>query len=421
MIVLVGCGAGGASNEAQGDSDDLPVVSPLLLEQLDDLEADVMELRELEMTQSIERLFPSREDAVETILAMTQEELTDEVLFEETQFYLAFDFIDEGVDLWEVYAALLADQVAGFYDPDTEEMTVLLLTGGELGDSLPALERITYSHEYVHALQDQHFDLDAYTEDLYEPDATLAAMSLVEGDATLAMQDYTMVMLQKEPELSFQILADILAIGIEIPEGTPAILEAELTMPYVDGMAFVMALRNQGGWDAVDAAYANPPASTEQILHPEKYRSGDLPVRVEIIEVDPVLGDGWAMLYERTLGEFYLREYLDTQLSSSKAGRAAAGWGGDRYQLYYNEADNQRAWVLRLVWDTADDAAEFGEYYQEFAQSRIAGEVLMDDDTMRCWQIEIDVEALCLLQGDDVMIAYAPNWELAVEMIAAQQ
>ena len=74
----------------------------------------------------------------------------------------------------------------GFYDPDTQEMNTLLLSGDELGDELPPIERITYAHEYTHALQDQHFGLNDYLDAIVEePDATLAAMSLVEAPGTL--------------------------------------------------------------------------------------------------------------------------------------------------------------------------------------------------------------------------------------------
>lgn len=396
-------------------------ISPALVAQLDDLETTVMELRELDALFPVERRFPTREQAIETLLLLAEEDLSQQELFEETLFYRAFDFIGSDVDLWEVYAELMADQVAGFYNPDTKEMNVLLLTGDELGDSLPPLERITYSHEYVHALQDQHFELNGYLDEIEEPDQLQAALAVVEGDATLAMQDYMLVLLQDEPGLAFQLLGTILALGVEVPEGTPAILEAELTMPYVQGMEFVATLRNRGGWDAVNAAFADPPVSTEQVLHPELYLSGEAPMAVEVADMRDLLGDGWQIVLTRTLGEFYLREYLDVQLSGKTARQAAAGWGGDRYRLYYNEGTDQLAWILHLAWDTPGDSAEFFNYYQDFAASGMDTQnVIFAQDEILCWQDDATEEALCLLGQDDVFVAYAPNWELAAAMIAGQ-
>lgn len=396
-------------------------ISPALIEQLDNLEADVMELRGLDALSPVARFFPTRDQAVATVLRLTEEELTEDYLFEETQFYRAFDFVDDDLDLWDVYATLLADQVAGFYNSNTQEMNVLLLSGDELGDSLPPLERITYAHEYQHALQDQHFDLDTLAEGLEEPDQILAVTSIIEGDATLLMQEYMLLLLQQEPGLALRLMGDILSLGIDVPEGTPAILEAELTMPYLQGMELVATLRNEGGWEAVNAAFANPPISTEQVLHPELYLSGEEPVAVTVADVSELLGDDWEMLFTRTLGEFYLREYLDTQLGGRAAGRAAAGWGGDRYHLYYNEATDQHAWILHVVWDTPGDSAEFFNHYQDFAASRLGTDnATFAPEDILCWQDNATDEALCMLGTDDVVIAYAPNWELAADMITAQ-
>jgi hypothetical protein len=235
------------------------------------------------------------------------------------------------------------------------------------------------------------------------------------------MQDYMLVLLQDEPGLALRLLGDILSLGVDVPEGTPAILEAELTMPYVQGMEFVATLRNRAGWDAVNAAFADPPTSTEQVLHPELYLSGEAPMVVEVTDMSGLLGEDWQVVLTRTLGEFYLQEYLDVQLGGRSARQAAAGWGGDRYRLYYNEGTDQLAWILRLAWDTPGDSTEFFNDYQDFAASRLDTQnVLFAQDEILCWQDDAAEEALCLLGQDDVFVAYAPNWELAAAMIAGQ-
>ncbi len=56
-------------------------------------------------------------------------------------------------------------------------------------------------------------------------------------------------------------------------EDMPAVLRETLLFPYTGGLTFTQRLHAGGGWAAVDAAFAKPPASTEQVIHPEKYDS----------------------------------------------------------------------------------------------------------------------------------------------------
>ena len=409
--------------------EDAPVISPALVEQLDTIEAQTAELRGLNALQPVTRLFPSRQEVIDFVTADINEQLNQQIAFEELQFYRAFDFVDAPLDLLDVYINLLGSQVAGFYDPDTQEMNVLLISGDTLGDDLPLLESITYSHEFVHALQDQHFDLAAFFTDFAEqqevenPDEIIARQSLVEGDATLVMQDYTLQAVMDNPLGALALLDPDLLASAEIPAGTPFILEAELTFPYLTGMEFVLALRDAGGWDLVDAAYTdNPPASTEHILHPERYLAGDAPLSVTVASGLDVLGDGWQFLLERTLGEFYLRQYLGTQLGRGVLNAAATGWGGDRYQLYYNDANDERAWILHLVMDTPEDSAEFESTFGQFASLRSGGTVANESPAGMACALNAVQETLCYTSdgGNGLYIAFAPSMEDAAALINTQ-
>src|SRR5439155_16288511 len=120
--------------------------------------------------------------------------------------------------------------------------------------------------------------------------------------------------------------------GIFSGSGGP-LVESAAAFPYTDGMGFVSLLYGQGGWPAVAQAFANPPRSTEQVLHPVKYVAGDEPVQVRLPNLSAALGGGWRALAEDTLGELYMRIYLEHYLNIDQAGAAAMGWGGDRYQV----------------------------------------------------------------------------------------
>lgn len=410
---------------ASAQDDDVFDIPEALFEEIRTIEETVEATRELPALTEVIRRFPSREEAIAFFTAAYEEELTDDVIFEESQFYRAFDFVDDDFDLEALYIELITDQVAGYYDSVTKEMNTILFSTDELGDDLPVLERFIYAHEYTHALQDQYFDLEAYLTDIEEPDEILAALSLVEGDASFVMQEYMVEYMSENPASMIQVLALSFSDLTAIPDGIPDIMIQELTMPYTAGLTFVTRLLSNGGWDAVNAAFDNPPTSTEQILHPEKYIEGEAPIPVSLAPADPqeTLGDGWQLVYERTLGQFYLTEYLGTQLTSREARQAATGWGGDRYQLYYNETTNEIAWVLRILWDTDAEAEAFGGAYASFLNTRLGTSDIASTESAAgsCWQNEDTGEAACFLARDgESIIGFAPNRLLAAELIVAQ-
>jgi hypothetical protein len=134
----------------------------------------------------------------------------------------------------------------------------------------------------------------------------------------------------------------------------------------VEGRVFVQSLFEVGGWGAVNDAYAEPPHSTEQVLHPSRYggqQGGatslrDDPTKVVVPDVGPVLGEGWGMLVEETLGEFVIGLYVEETLPKARAWRVAEGWDGDTFVVWEHE-DGRRVWVWRSVWDTSAEAAQF--------------------------------------------------------------
>lgn len=393
-------------------------ISPALNEHIEEIETYTIETRELEELKPVERIFPTRQEAIDYVLNIYEEEIPEEEAFRLALLYEAFDLLPPDSDYLDTYLDLLSAQIGGFYDPVTEGMYTLLLTGDKLGDELPLFERIVYAHEFTHALQDQHFDLEAVQASAGDNrDKLQAVISLIEGDATVLMNLYTQAISEADP---FGTALQLLAQGIEtntlmLPPGTPPVIASELLSAYMDGSVFVTALYQDGGWEAVNAAYTNLPRSTEQILHPEKYIAGETPFDVTLGSIN--LPDGWTTIWDNTMGEFYLREYLKTQLTSAEANKAAAGWGGDRYQVFYNETDDELAWVMRLEWDSVEDAAEFKELYSDFATARFGGAT---PDSAMCWSEA--AEALCVLPEADVYtITYAPTRDMALMLLDTQE
>ncbi len=300
--------------------------------------------------------------------------------------YKAMGLLSPDASLSDLLDRLLTSEVAGMYVPATKKLYVLS-TAGQPGP----VERFFYSHEYDHALQDQHYDLQSFTKGFEEnSDGGLARQALFEGDAyvtmTLWMQQY----------MSAGDMMAVLAAGLD-PKATevlatiPRIVQAQLLFAATQGMQFVFGLETNGGWAAVDRAWARPPESTEQILHPDKYAAYEPPVKVTLPgDLASRMGTGWAVRTTDTLGEYQLRIWLEDagRVDDATATTAAAGWGGDRIELLDGPSG---AWALafRSAWDTASDASEFETAAQSIAGGlRAAGhgaEVLPGQDGLTCW------------------------------------
>jgi len=148
-------------------------------------------------------------------------------------------------------------------------------------------------------------------------------------------------------------------------DATPPVLKDALLFPYLQGLSFVQSIWAQSGWASVDRVFARLPASTEQILHPEKYAANEQPVAVPLdaAAIATRLGGGWTATPADTLGEFQIGSWLKARGVTGAGGgvsgdAAAAGWGGDRYALI-DGPNGAYALVILTTWDTPADTTEF--------------------------------------------------------------
>lgn len=398
-------------------------ISPELESFIGQVEIETESLRELESQADIILVFPTRADVIDFLNGQFDEYYTDEVIASDTAFYRAFGLIPNDYDLVSEIAALYGVQVAGYYDPETQSMNVILSSGEAPEDDLPFLDRVIFAHEYVHALQDQYFDLNNFYEEVEEDDnvdAILARQALVEGDATFIMNNYTRFVVENDPLSALADLGMQLAsLGdAAMPAGTPHVIQQELTFPYLTGEGFVRAVYEEGGWSAVNALYTdNPPQSTEQILHPQRFLDGDMPRTVELADNSDALGDDWQVMDFGVFGEFYLLEWLFTSgMSRAERSAGAEGWGGDSYVVYQNGDD--LAYELKIVWDNSDEAQEFYlETLLAFGDGLFELETASEYDMTEpfCWSGET---ALCIMIEDDATtIAHAPTEDSAMILL----
>ena len=356
----------------------LPTVSPPtavpdtlehgLYAQLDGIAARVSVLRGLYSVGDIHRRFISREELRERLLDDLGAR-RDELLAV-GRFYEILGVIDPGTDLYELFVDLYSENVLGFFDTAEYELYVVDEDFRELSPQ----DRLTYAHEFVHALQSQHFDIGSMMdseETKNDADRKAAYLAMVEGDAVLLQ---TIYMLENMTEQE-QAAAQGLQIDMSTYLAAPNLIQRIFVFPYVEGAQFVYQFFARGGWPEVDALYERAPSSTEQIIHPGKYVLEEEPVDVDIPSLVGALGEGWSELRRDTFGEFALLAYLEDGLGQREAAIAAAGWGGDEY-VVYSGPDGSYALVHRYEWDSLRDAEEFFEGFANFTEARVGATLI---------------------------------------------
>ncbi len=330
------------------------------------VEEQVAALRGLQPRTPVVPRFVDEAELDAVLARIIEEETPPEELRKAELLYRTLGLMTGEPTLEDLFLDLLQSQVAGLYDPATEGLYVLSKSGG-----IGPLEQVLYAHEFQHALQDQHFDLETVQDiPIDQGDRILAMLALVEGDAYVLMTQWLLAHLGAEGIAALLEASndpDALAALERIPE----IVQAQVLFPATQGTLFVQGLQLSGGWPAVDAAFADPPVSSEQILHPEKYAAREAPIAVTIpANAAAQMGAGWTEVLQDTLGEHQLRIWLDAPGSRAAAtvAAAAAGWGGDRMILL--ESPTASAVAIVTEWDTRDDAVEFAEAAQAAIEAR---------------------------------------------------
>jgi len=372
--------------------------------------AEMETIRGLDATQPITNGLMSRSEMADYMQEELDREYTPEELDNDTRAMAAFDFLPEDYDLRAELLALYSAQVLGLYDDERNTLYVVSDAGLDL------LARITLAHEITHGLQDERFNLNTFLdEDRMSDDEILARQALAEGDATVAMTAYLMNHLS---EITDEDMAALQSEEIQESERqlaeAPAIIRETFNFPYTYGETFVSQLQEEG-WDAVDAAYTDPPVTTEQILHPEKYFTRDEPQIVTLPPLTDTLGSGWRLADDGSLGEFQMQVYLAQQVDRGIADTASAGWDGDRYAVYVS--GNDEVLVLTTAWDSPADRNEFTATYTEYAEAKYGQSGKRSGDAI-FWETP-DQTAYLGWNGVNALIILGPDRGTVDKVLAA--
>ncbi len=391
------------------DESACPPLDADLLFQMEEIESQVTQLRGILPSESVSRSLLTPDQLRETVIHDFLGDYTQEDALQDVRLLSLLGLIEPGIDLWQLYADLFTEQVAGFYDTETDEMIVIC------GSGFGGVERLTYAHEYTHALQDQAYDIRdglQYNNDACEADSErcFAIQALIEGDATLLQEQWLRTFAGDEDRSDLlEFFADF---DMPVFDSAPAYIQSELTFPYFWGLNFIRTLYLDGGWAAVDTAYQNPPLSSEQILHPERYPK-DPPVDLVSPNVSDALSSGWEKTVHDVLGEWATRMVLDEYLPIDEASLAAEGWGGDLLLFFYQEEDDVDALVLITQWDTMRDAHEFSAAFLDYGLARY-GDPERPSSTSARWIAEDGITYFERVSNQTIWIVAPDEYTLEV-------
>ena len=366
--------------EAPALPKDIAPLAPELAKKIEELKRAAEDYRGLPFKQPVPCGSFEKEVLKKKMLEAIQEELPAQKMDALEAGLKAFGFIPQDMVLSKYFPELLVSQVGGFYDPKRKYLAILNNVDGMFGkgikEQLPPgfegrLDETALVHELTHAIQDQHFDLEKFgiTEPLSDQGA--ARTALIEGDATLTMYDFLLKLrmenmpgvdtlmnqLFKDPKQLLAMLPDMPG-SKELTEA-PAWFRDNMLFSYLQGFSFCISVRKAGGQKLLDYAFSkDPPRSTEQILHPEKWHTKrDDPTVVAWPDLSREL-PVYKKACEGTLGEQSIKILLREGLKNEEqAATAAAGWGGDRFAVYAKDQDTVLLWIAE--WDSPQDGREF--------------------------------------------------------------
>jgi hypothetical protein len=398
------------------------VAEVLAARRIKELTRDVGQIRGLPRQQEIPLNFLSEQEMAILLRRLLADSQRRDFVQRQQILLAALDLLPAPGEAFPPTVQTRARQLVAFYDP--AEAQIFIGPAGR--DSDPP--DISLVHQYAHALIDQHFSLSSLAQDAANADAERARDALMEGDAMAVLMMHTFEEL--DPKDNARAL----------DESALYLAEAELTdyegyfadramrdvfvFPYREGARFVSALLQGGWWPAVDAAYLDPPASTEQILHPDKYTSSprDEPRTVRLPDLSQDLGEGWQLAAQDVLGELILRAHLDVYLpDTSEAQSAAAGWDGD-LAAAWRDGDGREVLVMRIVWDSPIEAVEFVRNYITLIDRRLRGASRVLRSILplngRWWRGE-EGNAYLEQVGNTVLIIWAPDTETMERALGA--
>lgn len=359
------------------------------------IRAEVARMRGLQYQADVKVGVKSPAEIRTMVLGDFEKEAPAEDMAKQEKVYKQLGLIPPEYDLRARMIDFLSEQIGGYYDPEKKELFLVDQTQGgaaQVPGAQEAMDEMVMAHELHHALQDQNYDLSRWMELLSSHDDRIQGYkSLVEGEAQLVGMTYLFKKMGRgDVDIAafnrMQDMAMRFSPEAQKMRDVPPYLLENMMFPYTQGAEFVQAMQRKLGWERIGQAFNDPPMSTEQVLHPEKFLGAerDEPTELMLPGFEAVLGKDAEELHENTLGEFNVTLLLRARgASKAVAAKAAAGWDGDRFKGYQTK-DGRTVIVWLSTWDSEQEAQEFEAAYRKVLPAdrhleRRGSEVLLVD------------------------------------------
>lgn len=335
----------------------------------DEVLQEMSQITGLKLLTPLKKTLRSRDEIRAYVIREMNEDKNPAERYAEARSAEAFGLIPKGFDLDSFMVDLLTEQIAGLYDPKAREFYI--------ADWISADDqKMVMAHELTHALQDQHFQIEAWVKAARpNDDAELAREAVLEGSAMAAMVDYLLQgtghSVRNMPAFDPSALVGDMGNTPTLKKAPPFLKDA-LIFPYFGGLTFSAAVLKPAGWSSMSAVFAKPPLSTQQIMHPSLYTSGKAPAQLNLPALEKLVGADWTKLDENVMGEFGWKEVLKQFLDDQRANPLAAAWEGDRYVVYEQKQTKRLLLVARLRLASEEQASRFFGQYSEALEKKHA-------------------------------------------------
>jgi hypothetical protein len=335
----------------------------------DEVLQQMSEITGWKLKSPLKKSIRSRDEIHAYVLRQMDDEKDAKERYASTRSAEAFGLIPKGFNLEGFLVDLLTEQVAGLYDPKAHEFYI--------ADWIePDEQRMVMSHEMTHALEDQQFQIEDWVKAARpNDDAEMARESVLEGSAMAAMLDYMLqekgLKLLELPDIDPSVFVGDLS-ATPLLKKAPPFIKDSLMFPYFSGLTFSMTVLKSDGWHGFYSVFARPPASTQQIMHPELYRSNTVPKPLKLALPDNFVDANWTLLEQNSMGEFGWKEVLKQFLGEDRAKQLSVEWDGDLYATFEQKDTKKILLVTRIRLANDETAARFFGQYSEALEKKHA-------------------------------------------------
>ena len=379
----------------------------------DRVHREIANLRQIEDPPTVEPTFRTREEICGIVGSNYRRPVVRDQIFEAEELYKALGIIDENASLEDILLGIQIQQASAWFDEQSGN--VYLLSDAA---NITARFEVAYAAAHLTGLQQELFDIRKLRSSARNgtSDEFQALTALDGGDRSTVLNGYVERVIALDAAALEELQRPIPGNKLL---AAPQIVQKTSLFGIVEGRQFVEALfARDGVWATVDSAYENPPETTEQVLHPEKYFALEASHNVQLPNISGRMGGAWSLTKIDTMGEFMLRSYLEEYLSDAEAEEAASGWGGDKYILMSNP-DHGRLLVWQIQFDTGADADQFLEAYRVFMRVATQGTDTRQDagPTGNLWVTEGGKTVLLGEAGPAMLLVIGDDEDAVVEAI----